>query len=139
LKQQHRYNAACSAALAASGQSQDAAKLDDKERALRQQAFDWLRADLALWNKQVESAKPEALADARRILQYWQKDTDLASLRDSAALGRLPENERAAWQALWRDVDELLERVVKKDETTKGHKEPEPRQGKPETKDQKKP
>jgi tetratricopeptide (TPR) repeat protein/tRNA A-37 threonylcarbamoyl transferase component Bud32 len=115
LKQQHRYNAACSAALAASGQSQDAARLDDKERAhLRQQAFDWLRADLALWIKQTESAKPDVLVIVQRTLQHWRKDTDLASLRDAAALNRLPENERAAWQALWRDVDELLQRVAEK-------------------------
>jgi hypothetical protein len=33
---------------------------------------------------------------------------------------RLPENERVAWQALWRDVDELLTRVSKKDKPNKG-------------------
>ncbi|HTU90936.1 MAG TPA: tetratricopeptide repeat protein, partial [Gemmataceae bacterium] len=48
----HRYNAACYAALAAAGQGEDAAKLDDKEKArLRKQARDWLRADLALRTK----------------------------------------------------------------------------------------
>jgi len=42
-----------SAALAAAGQGEDAAKLDDKERTrLRKQALDWLRADLALRRKQ---------------------------------------------------------------------------------------
>jgi hypothetical protein len=48
----HRYNAACAAALAGCGQGQDAAKLDDKERAgLRRQALDWLRADLEAWRR----------------------------------------------------------------------------------------
>jgi hypothetical protein len=47
----------------------------------------------------------------------------LASVRDTQALKRLPENERHAWRALWRDVDELLTRVTKKDEPTKGLKE----------------
>ena len=39
LRAWHRYNAGCHAALAAAGQGQDAARLDDKERTrLRQQA-----------------------------------------------------------------------------------------------------
>ena len=51
----HRYNAACTAALAGCGQGNDIAQLDDKERArLRKQALAWLRADLAHWNKQAD-------------------------------------------------------------------------------------
>src|SRR6516164_4586354 len=43
LKAGHRYRAACAAALAAAGQGEDAAKLDDKEKVrLRKQALDWL-------------------------------------------------------------------------------------------------
>jgi tetratricopeptide (TPR) repeat protein len=58
LRFPNRRNAACSAALAGCGQGQDAAKLDDAERArLRRQALDWLRADLAAWG---------ALLDQRR-------------------------------------------------------------------------
>src|SRR5262249_12312262 len=46
----HRYSAACSAALAAAGKGEDAGKLEDKQRGrLREQALDWLRADLKLW------------------------------------------------------------------------------------------
>ena len=64
LKAAHRYNAACHAALAATGQGEDAAKLDDAEKArLRKQALDWLRADLALRTEQLESGQP---ADSRR-------------------------------------------------------------------------
>ena len=40
-------------------------------------------------------------------------------MRDPAALDRLPDNERAAWQALWRDVDELAKRVAKTDTAKK--------------------
>jgi len=29
----------------------------------------------------------------------------------------LPDNERAAWQSLWRDVDELAKRAAKKGES----------------------
>jgi hypothetical protein len=58
-------------------------------------------------------------------MAHWRRDSDLASVRDPAALDRLPENERAAWQALWRDVDALAKRVAKKDESNKGRKESE--------------
>ena len=54
----HRYMAACQDALASAGQVDDAAKLDDKEKArLRKQALDWLRADLVMRTKQLESGK----------------------------------------------------------------------------------
>ena len=36
----------------------------------------------------------------------------------------MSENERAAWQALWRDADELTKRVAKKDEPTKEREKP---------------
>ena len=31
-----------------------------------------------------------------KTLQHWQKDSDLATLRDPAALGKLPADEQAA-------------------------------------------
>jgi serine/threonine-protein kinase len=108
----NRYNAACAAALAAAGQGEDAGKLTDEERArLRKRAFDWLRADLAAWAKVLEAAEPEARAIVRHQLQDWQKDPDLAGLRDKAALEKLPAAERDAWQRLWAEVDALLKRV----------------------------
>src|SRR5262249_14944140 len=79
----HRYNAACAAALAAAGRGQDAGPLDDRGRArLRRQALDWLRADLALHSKQLKSWWPGASGQARQALTHWQKDPDLAGLRD---------------------------------------------------------
>jgi hypothetical protein len=55
LKQQRRYNAACSTAVAGCGQGEDAAHLDEKELArLRQQARDWLTADLSLWTNKTD-------------------------------------------------------------------------------------
>jgi tetratricopeptide (TPR) repeat protein len=72
LQAAHRYNAACFASLAAAGQGEDAAKLDDKERTrLRQQALDWLRADLALRGKQLESGKPADRAEVQQALRDW--------------------------------------------------------------------
>jgi serine/threonine protein kinase/Flp pilus assembly protein TadD len=107
----HPYNAACAAALAAAGQGKDADKLDGTERGrLRRQALDWLRADLAEWIKQVENRSPEALALVQN-LAYWQKDSDLASLRGEAALARLPAEEQAGWRRLWADVEQALAKV----------------------------
>jgi tetratricopeptide (TPR) repeat protein len=115
LQVQHRYNATCLAALAAAGQGEDAAKLDDQERTrLRQQALDWLRADLALRHKQLETGKPADRSEAQRALLHWQKDTDLAGLRDAAALAKLPADERAACEKLWADVAALLKTAEEK-------------------------
>jgi hypothetical protein len=114
LPASHRYYAACGAALATAGQGEDADKLDEKERGrLRQQALDWLRADLTLWVKQVEGGKAEAIAKARQTLQHWQKDTDLAGIRDAASLAKLPDADRAACQKLWTDVAALLKKCGK--------------------------
>ena len=45
---EHRYNAACAAALAAAGQGEDEPPPDDRARArCRDQALDWLKAELA--------------------------------------------------------------------------------------------
>ncbi len=60
--------------LAAAGQGGDAAKLDDKEQTrLRQQALDWLRADLALRTKQLETGKPADRAEVQQKLRGWQR------------------------------------------------------------------
>jgi hypothetical protein len=108
----NRYHAACSAALAADGQGDDAAKLDAGERVRwRKQALDWLRADLALWRKLLDTGKTEERKKAQQKLRAWQKDANLAVVRDQKALEKLPEEERRAWQKLWQDVDALLKRT----------------------------
>jgi tetratricopeptide (TPR) repeat protein len=97
LKAGSRYDAACSAALAAAGQAEDGAQLDDRERLrLRKQALNWLRADLALLDSS-RSADPTA---AHQALRRWQEDSDLADLRDAAALTKLAAEERAARQGV---------------------------------------
>jgi WD40 repeat protein len=108
----HRYNAACFASLAAAGQGEDAVKLDAKERArLRKQAFDWLRTDLALLTKQLDSNQPADRATVQRWMNQWLRDPVLAGIRDEAALVKLPEAEREEWHALWREVRALLMRA----------------------------
>jgi hypothetical protein len=121
LSQQHRYNAACSAALAAAGQGEDARLLPDKSVSMfRGWALAWLRDDLTAYAKLVGQNNPAVKQFIQQRLVHWKHDSDLVSVRDELTLERLPENERDAWQALWRDVDELLKRVAKKNEPTKG-------------------
>jgi serine/threonine-protein kinase len=109
---QVRYNAACSAALAAAGQGEDAKRLPDKvAQALRRQALGWLRADLAAWTRPVAGGKPADRAAVRKVMRHWQWDADLAGLRDKEGLGQLPESERQQWQKLWDDVAALLVRA----------------------------
>jgi tetratricopeptide (TPR) repeat protein len=112
LQQPHRYNAACSAALAGCGQGEDASKLTEKQRSgWRGQALDWLRADLVLRCKQLETDKPADRAAVQQALRHWQKDTDLAGLRDAAALAKLPADEQKAFTQLWSDVAALLKKA----------------------------
>src|SRR5262249_53749615 len=78
LRARPRYHAACAAALAAAGKGADATPLEEKERPrLRQQALDWLRADLALWAKQLKGSRRAAQAEAVRVLRQWRQDPDL--------------------------------------------------------------
>jgi tetratricopeptide (TPR) repeat protein len=113
LNAQHGYNAACAAALAACGQGQDAAQLDDQERArLRRQALTWLRADLAQYAAIVDKGPPQARAAVRKQLAHWQQDTDFAGVRGDA-LAQLPVAERPPWQKLWAEVEVLRERAAK--------------------------
>jgi hypothetical protein len=48
---------------------------------------------------------------AQQMLQHWQQDSDLASLRDKAVLAKLPKAEQEAWQKLWVEVDALVKKA----------------------------
>jgi tetratricopeptide (TPR) repeat protein/tRNA A-37 threonylcarbamoyl transferase component Bud32 len=111
----HRYLAACAAALGGSGKG-DAAKLDEKEKGrLRGRSLAWLRADLALRRKQLESGTPTERLAGQRALRSWRKELDLAGVRDPAALENLPESEREEWKKLWSEVAALLGNSEKSD------------------------
>jgi Xaa-Pro aminopeptidase len=109
LKSSNRYNAACAAALAGCDRGRDAVQLDRDEKArLRGQALDWLRADLALLDKLAHNGRSQDATLTIRTLRHWQSDTDLAGVRDAAALAKLQEEERRAWWKLWSDVERLV-------------------------------
>jgi serine/threonine protein kinase/formylglycine-generating enzyme required for sulfatase activity len=94
-----RYAAARAAVLAASGQNKDKPRLDDAAKAKRLQALDWLKAELANWSE----VQPPRLFLARNLWQ-WQQESDLAGIRDQAALAKLPPEEQKAFKQFWADV-----------------------------------
>ncbi len=106
---QHRYNAACAAALAANGKGKDDPSPDDAARAkLRTQAFDWLTAELKAWKRVSMIVEPGNKELVAKTLAHWKQDADLAGIRDTQNLAKMPEAERNEWQSLWADLDALL-------------------------------
>lgn len=109
LATRHRYFAACAAVLAASGRGPEPVKLAaDQAALLRQQARDWLRADLDAVALQLKNGKSNSKNSVLPEVSSWQMDPDLADVRDSKSLERLPADEREPWQRLWGDVKQLL-------------------------------
>jgi tetratricopeptide (TPR) repeat protein/membrane protease YdiL (CAAX protease family) len=106
----HRYGAACAAARAATGAG-DAVQAGEGERAAwRRQALQWLREELAAWARLLRQGPGPARA-AAESLRDWQGNADLAGVRDAAALARLPEAERNAWEQLWGEVEDCARKA----------------------------
>lgn len=74
----------------------------------------WDKAGIVTQTPQGEqkSGPPQQRSFIVRTLGHWQKDTDLAGIRDVAALAKLPAEEQKAFTQLWADVAA----VWKKDE-----------------------
>jgi eukaryotic-like serine/threonine-protein kinase len=110
---QHRYNAACAAALAACGQGKGELPLSEAARGkLRAQAIDWLKAELADWAKVLDAGSPELKVVVPEMLKHWKVDGDLAGVRDETEVVKLSAVERTAFEQLWADVDRLLARAA---------------------------
>jgi tetratricopeptide (TPR) repeat protein len=100
----NRYRAACAAARAAAGRGSALEPLSEAERSdQRQRALRWLQADLTLKTRLMSEGKGMVFS-----LATWQTDRDLASVRDPAALAKLPDSEREPWRRLWANVTALL-------------------------------
>src|SRR5262249_44802879 len=107
-----RYNAAWAAALAGQGQGHDTFHLDEKERARwRNQAQQWLRADLVLHARRLEKGTPADRTDVQNKMQRWLGDLHLAGVRDEAELARLPAEERQGWAKFWAEVEALRKKA----------------------------
>jgi tetratricopeptide (TPR) repeat protein len=110
----HRYLAARCAALAGLGRGADAPS-DEAERAgWRRKALEWLRADLALWERRAASGPAKQQLPVRQALNHWRTHDALSGVRDEKALGMLPEAERREWNQLWAEVAALLAQLAEK-------------------------
>jgi serine/threonine-protein kinase len=107
----HRYNAARAAALAGCGHGTVATGLGDEERRCwREQARQWLREDLAAWEKTLGGPAAGRLR-AAQTLTRWRADPDLAGLRAPSELAKLSADERKDCLALWAEFDDVLHRA----------------------------
>ena len=110
-----RYAAACAAALAGCGHGKDTAHLDTMKRAaLRRQALEWLRGDLAGYQRWLANEPDKAGPLLCQRMQAWQQDADLAGVRAPESLGRLPAVEQKDWRELWEDVKALGQRAAQR-------------------------
>jgi tetratricopeptide (TPR) repeat protein len=95
-----RYQAACANVQAAAGRRPEDARGGASEGAgNRRQALEWLRDNLELTSRLRNDGKILTLSPST-----WLSEPALASVRDPAALAKLPDAEREMWQRLWTDV-----------------------------------
>jgi tetratricopeptide (TPR) repeat protein len=112
LEGSDRYRAACAAALAGCGRGDDAGQLDNKELAgWRNQALEWLRADLNAYRKLLPLRNPKERHRLQERLWVWQSDPALAGLRDATLDARVSAAEQESCKQLWREVQALLARA----------------------------
>lgn len=108
LRTRSRFNAACSAAMAGA----DKANQSGSDRQWQDQAIKWLAQDLELWQSLQSHGDPKALTTIRSTLNRWKATPEFASLRDAAAIAKLPESEQQACLRLWFQVDTTLARLT---------------------------
>jgi WD40 repeat protein/tetratricopeptide (TPR) repeat protein len=109
----HRYSAACAAVRLAAGEDVTVTPLEMWAAELRTEAREWLLMELDLTRAEIQSDKIATRKNGLDRLGQWKRDADLASVREEAALAQLPESERAAWRALWTEVEQLLNQTRK--------------------------
>jgi serine/threonine-protein kinase len=106
-----RFRGARAAALVGSARGEDVAGVGEPERARwRQQARQWLRADLAAWNQALDR-DPSAARDLPSRVGGWRGDSELTGLFEPAELDKLPPDERRDCVALSKEIDGLLTRA----------------------------
>jgi serine/threonine-protein kinase len=110
----HRYNAARAAARAGCGHGADAPGLGEVDgKQWRDQARQWLRAELAARVRSLDAHSTPARQGVREALTRWRNEPDLAGLRDPGELNKLSADERKDCLALWDEVATVLARTEK--------------------------
>ncbi|HEY7424560.1 MAG TPA: tetratricopeptide repeat protein, partial [Gemmataceae bacterium] len=127
----HRYNAACSAALAGYGEGKDAPSEEAERAHLRRRALDWLRADLKTEGELLKSWWPGKADATRKRLEHWLVDPDFNGVRGEKALAKLPKAEREAWQKLWQGVEALRQQAAVKTKPPTAKDQPQGKEGSP--------
>lgn len=95
-----RARAATAAILAGTGQDRTELSAAQKS-ALRRQALDWLKTDLA-------ARANQPAAERVPMLRLWLAEHALAGVRTPEALRALPEAERIPWGVFWCEVRKQL-------------------------------
>jgi hypothetical protein len=68
---------------------------------------------LKSWTKHFDKGTPQTSAETKRDMELWQREKQLAGLRDPAELAKLPAEEQGAWRQFWADVAALHERAAR--------------------------
>ena len=73
-----------------------------------------LTKELGIDPEELNGDKAEDRAQVRVVLRNWQKDADLAGIRDNGDVAKLPAEEQEFCRKLWADVESLLKRAQAK-------------------------
>lgn len=75
--------------------------------ALRQQASQWLKEDVALWSKRLSANRTLFRPGVHLVMGRLLSDPRFAAVREKTALAKLPDEERTAWERLWQQIESL--------------------------------
>ncbi len=116
-------NAVKAAVLAGTGKGTDAPP-DAERPEIRQQALKWMTQHLENWTSEANGvpSDPEAdpdpaataaeqKASVKSAMNLWLSDPDLARVRDSEWIEKLPADEQPGWLKLWSDVRTLRDQT----------------------------
>jgi serine/threonine-protein kinase len=114
LATEGRFLAARCAALAGAGRGKDWGTLSAAERMhWRQQARQWLHADLAQWARSLDSGYELDRNLAKKMMTLWRVERDLVELFEPSVPEELSPVERKDYVALWHEVDVLVKRIAR--------------------------
>ena len=86
-------------------------ELDAFKGILSDRQLKWLRDDLNAYGHLLKKEPDKAGPLVRERMQHWQQDKGFVGMRGADALAELREVERSAWQQLWADVTDMLNRA----------------------------